>query len=361
MKSNTKKLTAQSIKKRHVIWIWIIGLIALLSFGIYMAFTHFVGPGVSTRALEFSKLPVDQPSPIPSSAQTNTMEHYCDIVTSEIANSLGASGEPIPIKGLIVACDIPLSGGALIQISSIGPYGHLSEHDKPHFAQPVTIAGLEGRIYNVNAPLSGECTLKLNTRSVTVPIINVRWNIANDIERATKRAQSCEIAQKAGEVFAKTYVPLAGGAVYQKTLQSPDPRFIEDYPCKLANDAAAIYGGVYNFQNLRNNSRQEQPSECVYEYGNNKAIVTLERSGRSIADLAGSLKNLKPVERLLGTLQALEIRRETTCTIAVELSPGILFSIAYTAKEGDNEACARSQTMQASSIRGLIDASSIDK
>jgi hypothetical protein len=216
--SDINKSNNQNKQPRRV-FVWVFGVLAVLfvlaGVGVYAAYSTLVGPGVDSRTLGLSRLPVDQPSPIPSSTQADMIGRYCSIITPQIAKELGAVKEPIEVRGVIGACDVALDGDALIQISSVGPYGRLSSSDNPHFAQLITIAGLEARMYNLSAPLSGECTIKLNTRSATVPIINVRWNIANDFERATKRVKSCEIAQKAAETIAKTYVPLAGGTVYK--------------------------------------------------------------------------------------------------------------------------------------------------
>lgn len=348
-------------KKNRAVLIWvcsiIIGLVVAVGIGIYAGYSLLVGPGVDPKALELSKLPIDQLSPLPSSGQADIMERYCDVVTPVVAKQLGANGDPIPVKGPIGACDIPLAGGALIQLSSVGPYGQLSRSDNPHFAQLVTIAGLEGRIYNLSAPLSGECTLKLNTRSVTVPTINVRWYLTNELDRATKRSQSCEIAKKTAEVIAKTYVPLAGGTVYVKTIQKPNLKSISGNPCKIVNNVAALYGDVYDVQDDRNGkqqARENQRSQCTYEYKGNKAVVTLSMGGNLDGELSST-----DTDRSLGALPARQAQDGATCSMRVELYPGVTLGIDYTATDGGEEACLKAELMQASSVKTLIDSSSV--
>lgn len=353
--------------KKSSAFAWILGAVAALlmmaGIGIYAGYSMLIGPGVDSRAVGFSNQPIDQPSPIPSSGQVNMIGSYCSIVTPHIAEELGAVGDPIEVKGPIGACDIALNDGALIQISSVGPYGRLSQSDNPHFAQSVTIAGLEGRMYNLSAPLSGECTIKLNTRSITVPTINVRWNITNDLKRATKRAKSCEIAQRAADVFAKAYVPLAGGTAYQGTLQAPVAGSIEDYPCRIVTNAAALHADVYDIQDDRNgrqSERRDQRNQCTYAYRDRKAVVTLDTSGHSLEHFpvpAGA----ESTSRTLGPLSARIDQRDGDCSFVVELAPGIILDIAYSGAKDDGLNCRMAEHMQANAIKTLIDISSINQ
>lgn len=321
------------------------------------------GPGVDQKVLELSPQPIDQPAPIPSSSQADTSENYCQFITPQIAEALGATAKPINIKGIIAGCDVPLPGGAWAQISSVGPFNRLHPADKPHFAQAVTVAGLEARIYNLGAPLSGECTLNLNTRSINSIIINVRWLGMNDLTRATKRAESCELAQKAGEVLAQAYVPLAGGTVYPKTMQQPTAAAISDHPCLIVDNAAALYGDVYNVaddKNGKQQARQAQTGSCTYQHSGNQAVVTLDRSGKTLPSYA-SMPAGKTTERQLGALPVRQIEQGKTCAMVVELQPGSLLDITYTHRESGSTACKLAELMQAKAISSLVNASSINR
>ncbi|HEU5121220.1 MAG TPA: hypothetical protein VFT59_00095 [Candidatus Saccharimonadales bacterium] len=355
MNKNTTPRNKRIIKILLLVGLLVCGLVVAAV--IYVS--SLIGPGVDQRVMKFSTLPIDQPSPVPASGQVGVMEDYCQIVTPDIAQALNATGELLNIE-VTGACDIPLAGGALIQISSVGPYGHLSSIDSPTFAEYVTVAGLEGRLYNLGAPLNGECTLKLNSRSITTMTINVRWYTANDLGRATKRAESCKIARQAGEIFAKAYIPLAGGTPYAKTIQRPKSDVINSHPCIVVNSAAAVYGEVYDIADDRNGKQQTRSNQlntCSYEYNGNKAIVTLDTSGKSLDEFPVPPHTVTTNQQL-GVIPARQAKAEGFCSITTELADGIVLDIAYESSLS-NDLCARAETMQASALYDLINISSM--
>ena len=361
--SKVKRERPSSKKARHTVW-WVLGSVAfaiilLIGAGIF-AVSQLVGPGVDQRAAALSKLPIDQPSPIPSSGQLDMVEDYCQIITPAIAQQMKAIAPPINTESFIGGCDIPLKGGAFVQVSSPGTYGQLKQIDAPWFVTSATVAGLEARLFNLGAPLSGECTLRLNTRSVTTITVNVRWIIANDLERATKRAKSCEIAQESAEVLAAAYVPLAGGTVYPKTLQKPSARVIEPYPCKVIDSAAALRASIYNEADDKNGKqaqRQTQQEQCIYALGADRAVVTLH-TNKTLSDLPAAAPSATVTNRQLGILPARQAENGGSCSFAVELAEGIISEIAFTSDKTDGSACMRAEQMQASSVERLINASS---
>lgn len=359
--SKVKTEQASSNKTRHTVW-WVLASVAfaiilLIGAGMF-AVSQLVGPGVDQRAAALSTLPIDQPSPIPSSKQLDMVEDYCQIITPAIAQRMKAIAAPINTESFIGGCDIPLEGGAFVQVSSPGTYGQLEQIDAPWFVTSATVAGLEARLFNLGAPLSGECTLQLNTRSVTTVTVNVRWIIANDLERATKRTKSCEIARESAEVLAAAYVPLAGGTAHPKTLQKPSASIIEPYPCKVVSSSAALRASIYDEADDKNGKqaqRQAQKEQCTYALGADKAVVTLYMN-KTLGDLPAA--NAAMTNRQLGTLSARQTESGGSCSFAVELAEGIISEIVFTSDKTDGSACVRAEQMQASSVDALISASS---
>lgn len=347
--------------KRSKLWLIVIIIIGgLVVVGGILLFLLVRGPGIDQKALGLSSAPLDQPQPVPVSSQIDTLENYCQIITPQLATSLGAVAEPTSLKGGIGACEITLAGNALVQISSVSPYHRLTRSNNPSFAVPVTVAGLEGRLYNLGAPLNGECTLNLNTRSLNTFQVNVRWYLSNDLERATKRDQSCQIAQKTAEVLAKAYVPLAGGAPYTKTLQRPRADVIGDKPCQVVGGSGALYAGVFDVADDTNGKQAQRESlagTCVYEHNGNKASITLDKSGKKLADLPIQVQNSTVTDRQLGMLPARQATTGNSCSIAVELAAGILMDITYTSGSEDS-ACRQAEVMHAAAISTLVSLSS---
>src|SRR2546430_4999730 len=151
----------------------------------------------------FSTEPFDQPDPVPNHYWPGERD-VCEWVSPDLARAVGGTGEVTPTA---TGCNVSLGGSELLELSAFGPYERLT--DSTQFIRPVTVAGLQARERAFDGQGKAECTLDLNTRSLTAIDVTA-WN--HGAPDRGDPEHRCVVARSAAEMIARRFVPPARGA-----------------------------------------------------------------------------------------------------------------------------------------------------
>lgn len=296
----------------------------------------------------FSTEPLDQPDPLPSLLWPG-QEDVCEWLTPELAQDAGGTGEYVPTTS---GCQLILGGGERAQVGLIGPYSFVTE--PTHFMRPVTIAGLEARERALSSEGEKDCTVQVNTRSVTAFHVSV-WNEQGG--DSGSRKQRCRAARTAAEALAKRFVPLAGGEPWAKLAQQPGPNAGEgEDPCYIVQGSAAVYGGL----DPESGTAGTDPlgATCSYTSAGDQSMTVLVTDGpdQGLAELPPQLPGAEMSDRRLGTLPARQEEAGEKCALSVEFVPGRVFTITYEIGVLD-ASCRFAEVVAASAVSALINRS----
>lgn len=226
--------------------------------------------------------PLDGARPWPSEYFTDYPdEHFftlgpCSWLGEDLLRELGWTGAETGGP----PCVVPLPGGEVMQIMVSGPYGTFTDTpDDLAFIRSIDIAGLEAREYSMaesEEAHPGSCDVAVNTHSVTS--LRVLIGTADGTPSGTRAEPQCERARVAATRIVRTFVPLAGGTPWPRTVQQPDTGVLR------YNSACDLFGDVYlyGYYNMVTGTAKDEPglSTCIYEAGGVRirAWVALDQS-----------------------------------------------------------------------------------
>jgi hypothetical protein len=251
-------------------------------------------------------------------------------------------------------CSFFTAEGNIIQMTwgiSYSPF----VYDPVAFMEPVEIAGLEARMFDLAANQEvypGSCQAQVNTRSMSGFKV-LHWN---EKSRPLDKEQSCAKARQVAEVIAKRMVPLAGGAVWPATPQKPDPSLVDGEACDVVDDLVTVYAGIEIGDENHEEGTSEVGTTCGAERKGRRA-TTLLTSGpdQGLAQVPSASGARVTQAMTIGPLSARKEVLASSCAVAVEFVPGRLLRIEYSDDDYAAGGCLFARDMVMAAVERLIE------
>lgn len=301
---------------------------------------------------DWSTQPLDQPGPVPDQSASDPCGWVTKVVP-QFKAQMEATGE---LESIGSGCEVHLPNGYLVQIDTVGPYGHFD--DPADLMQPVTIDGLQGREYALQGMGAGECAIMINSRSYAATTVDI-WNRDKSLN-ATGRTAHCQDAKTAAGIIMKQFAPLAGGTPFSSVQVPTAASVTGKSACQLVPTGAAGFTDIED-----QNPKQGQNSvgnTCTYtgEQGTVTAMVTSAPTALSALPhqlRAGVVKQTK-----FGPIPARTEQTANACALEFDLPTGQALSITYAASpsyqvsEG-TAACYAAEAVGAAAMSTALDMS----
>lgn len=232
-------------------------------------------------------------------------------------------GGVIDYKDQPSGCQFLLSDdNTVIQVRETGTYNRIDQSTS--LLRPATFAGVPGRIYAFSDS-DQICSAELASRSIGVPSVDVfRKNKQGD------RQQHCDLAQKAMEMIAKRYVPLAGGTPSSSARQGlPSSVLQAATACDLAN-AGTAYLGLDSGTGTKGTT--PQGSTCTLTGGSTTATALLT-TGAPGLDEVPIVPGASVTTTKLGSFPLRIEQEPAKCTLSLEYTGGQVFQLAVGPKD----------------------------